>query len=150
MYSCGPLHTNEQRLADQLEPIYNNSVLIQDRWTIEMGGMRGPGRSVLAAWHDDDTFKTGPLDDTLGIGKKKKILDQVNREVALIRRSSFRPRTTGYSERWELMYCCGEAAIIRHATILVSYHALSEDNSLVSLFNGISTLAGDLMSKISL
>ena len=27
---CGPLHTDEQALGDQLEPIYNSSVLIQD------------------------------------------------------------------------------------------------------------------------
>ena len=61
-YSCGPLHTNEQRQNDQLEPIYNSSVLIQDialktsrkQWTIETGGERVSGRSVLAAWHDDD------------------------------------------------------------------------------------------------
>ena len=47
MYSCGPLHTNEQGLGDQLEPIYNSSVLIQDlawksfrmQWSIdELGG----------------------------------------------------------------------------------------------------------------
>ena len=45
-----------------LEPIYNNSVLIHDialrtsweQWTIETSGERGSGRSVLAAWHDDD------------------------------------------------------------------------------------------------
>ena len=52
----------EQMQDDQLEPIYNSSVLIQDiawktyreRWTIDMGGERGPGRSVLATRHDDD------------------------------------------------------------------------------------------------
>ena len=52
---------DEQREDDQLEPIYNNSVLIQDvalktyreRWTIETGGERGSGRSVLAALHDN-------------------------------------------------------------------------------------------------
>ena len=50
-----------QRQDDQLEPIYNNSVPIQDialktfreRWTIEAGGKRGSGGSVLAARHDD-------------------------------------------------------------------------------------------------
>ena len=26
----------------------------RERWTIETGGKRGSGRSVLAAWHDDD------------------------------------------------------------------------------------------------
>ena len=62
MYSCGPLHTDEQSLDDRLEPMYSSSVPIQDvawktcrkRWTIEMGGERGTWRSLLAAWHDDD------------------------------------------------------------------------------------------------
>ena len=52
---------DEQRQDDQLEPIYNSTVLIlhvawntsQERWTIETGGERVSGRSVLAAWHDD-------------------------------------------------------------------------------------------------
>ena len=47
---------------DQLEPIYNSCVPIQDvalktyreQWTIKMDGKRGSGRSVLAAQHDDD------------------------------------------------------------------------------------------------
>ena len=47
---------------DQLESIYNSSVPIQDvalktyreRWTIETGGERGSGISVLAVWHNDD------------------------------------------------------------------------------------------------
>ena len=55
-YSSGPLHMDEQRQDDQLEIIYNSSVPIQDvalktyreRWTIEKGGGRGSGRSVLA------------------------------------------------------------------------------------------------------
>ena len=53
---------DEQRQDDQLEPIYNSSVLIQDialktfreQWTIEMGGERGSGRSLLVVRHDDD------------------------------------------------------------------------------------------------
>ena len=53
---------DEQRQDDQLEPIYNSSVPIQDvafktfreQWTIETGGERGSGRSVLAVQHDDD------------------------------------------------------------------------------------------------
>ncbi len=53
---------DEQRKEDQLELIYNSSVPIQDvawktsreRWTIETGGERGSGRSMLAARHDDD------------------------------------------------------------------------------------------------
>ena len=53
---------DEQRQDDQLEPIYNRSVPIQDvalktyweRWTIETGGERESGRSVLGVRHDDD------------------------------------------------------------------------------------------------
>ena len=53
---------DEQRQDDQLEPMYNNSVTIQniaweisrERWTIETGDERGPGRSILAARHDAD------------------------------------------------------------------------------------------------
>ena len=60
MYSHGPLYTDEQVLSHQLETICNSSVLIQDVarkwWTIEMDGERGPGKSVLAAWHDDDVY----------------------------------------------------------------------------------------------
>ena len=45
-----------------LEPTFNSSVLIQDvalktyrkRWTIEKGGRRGSGISMLMAWHDDE------------------------------------------------------------------------------------------------
>ena len=55
---------DEQRQDDQLEPMYNISVSIQDialktsreQWTIETGGERGSGRSVLAARNDDDDF----------------------------------------------------------------------------------------------
>ena len=53
---------DEQKQDDQLEPIYNSTVLIQDvalktyreRWAIEKGGGRWSGRSELAARHDDD------------------------------------------------------------------------------------------------
>ena len=62
MYSSGPRHMDKQRLDDQLEPIHNSSVPTQDvtwkisqeQWTIEMGGKRGSGRSMLAPRHDDD------------------------------------------------------------------------------------------------
>ena len=55
---------DEQRQDDQRETIYNSSVPLQDialktsreRWTIDMGGKRGLGRSVLAERHDDDEF----------------------------------------------------------------------------------------------
>ena len=49
-----PLHTDEHELGDQLEPIYNSSVLIEDavwktcreRWTIGTSGGRGSRKSV--------------------------------------------------------------------------------------------------------
>ena len=53
---------DEQRQDDQLEPTYSISVLIQDvalrtcrkQWTIEKGGEKGSGISMLMARHDDD------------------------------------------------------------------------------------------------
>ena len=53
---------DDQKQDDQLEPIYNSSVPIQDialktsleRRTIKMGDERGSGGSVLAARHDND------------------------------------------------------------------------------------------------
>ena len=74
MYYSGPLHTNEQVLDDQLEPIYNSSVPIQDvnkktfqePWTIETGGEGESGKSVLPTWHDDDiVFVTTTFQDLL-------------------------------------------------------------------------------------
>ena len=61
MFSCGPLHMDEQMQDDQREPTYNSSVPIQDValktyrkwWTIEKGDGRGLGISVQMAWHDD-------------------------------------------------------------------------------------------------
>ena len=55
-------HMDEQRQDVHLVPTYNISMPIQDvalksyrkRWTIEKGGGRGSGRSVMMAWHDDD------------------------------------------------------------------------------------------------
>ena len=52
---------DEQRQDDQLEPIYNSSVPIQDvalktyqeQWT---GGRSRSGRSTLVARHDDEIF----------------------------------------------------------------------------------------------
>ena len=54
-----------QGYGDQLEPIYNRSVLIQDvawktcreQWTVGTSGERGSGKSVLAARHDDDDMR---------------------------------------------------------------------------------------------
>ena len=62
MNSYERVHTIEQVLGDQLQPIYNKSVLIQDvgwksywkRWTIETNGDRESGKSVQAARYDDD------------------------------------------------------------------------------------------------
>ena len=53
---------DEQRQDDQLELIYNSSVLKQDidlktfweQWMIETGDKRGSLRSVLVAQHDGD------------------------------------------------------------------------------------------------
>ena len=53
---------DEQMQDHQLEPKYNCSVSIQDivlktsreGWTIETGGERVSGRSVVAVRHDDD------------------------------------------------------------------------------------------------
>ena len=53
---------DKQRQDNQVEPIYNSSVLIQDvtlktycEWRmIEKVGGRGSGRSMLAVQHDDD------------------------------------------------------------------------------------------------
>ena len=60
--SCGPLHMDEQRQDDQLEPTYSSSVPMRDvalktyrkQWTIGKGGERGSGISALMARHDDD------------------------------------------------------------------------------------------------
>ena len=53
---------DEKRWDDQLEPIYNSSVPIEDvawktsrgRWTIETGGERWSERYVLTARYDGD------------------------------------------------------------------------------------------------
>ena len=55
---------DDQRQDNQLEPIYNSSVPMQDiplktfqeQWMIETGGERGSGRSVLVARHDEDNI----------------------------------------------------------------------------------------------
>ena len=57
-----PLHMDEQKQDDQLKSIYNSSVPIQDValktywkwWTIEMGGERASGRSMLMVRYDDE------------------------------------------------------------------------------------------------
>ena len=53
---------DEQRQDDKLEPTYEISVPIQDvalntyrkQWTIDKGGGRGSGVSMLMVRHDDD------------------------------------------------------------------------------------------------
>ena len=62
MYSCGPLHMDEQRQDIQFEPTCSSSVPIRDvfpricrkQWTIGRCGERRSGISVLIALHDDD------------------------------------------------------------------------------------------------
>ena len=62
MYSCGPLHMDEQRQDVQLERTYSSSVPILDaalmtcqkQWTIGRGGERGLEIFVLIAQHEDD------------------------------------------------------------------------------------------------
>ena len=62
MYSCGPLHMDEQSQDDILEPTYSSCVPIRDvdlktnqnQWTIERGGESGSWISVLIVRHDDD------------------------------------------------------------------------------------------------
>ena len=78
---------DEQRQDDQLEPIYNSSVLILDvalktywAWlTIKTGGKRGSGRSMLAARHNDDK-----------LSKKKTIIDSEPSFQNLFARSCFK------------------------------------------------------------
>ena len=60
---------DEQGQDDQLEPIYNSSVPIQNvvlktnrgLWVIETGGGRGSGRSLLAA-ETQSVYSTAPAD----------------------------------------------------------------------------------------
>ena len=64
MYSCGPVHMDEQELDDLLEPTYGRYGMLpirdvalkssRERWMIGTSAERGSERSVLAAWHDDD------------------------------------------------------------------------------------------------
>ena len=62
MFSNGPLHTDEQVLADQQELINNSSVRTLDVvmktcrkwWNIETNGKTESGKSMQAARHEDD------------------------------------------------------------------------------------------------
>ena len=60
---------DEQRQDEQLEPMYNSSVPIQDialvtsreQWMVEIGGERGSEKSMQAARHDDDDYYHLPI-----------------------------------------------------------------------------------------
>ena len=62
VYSCGPLHMDEQGQDDQLLPTYGSSVPIWDvalktsrkQWTIEKSNERGSRISMLIAGRDHD------------------------------------------------------------------------------------------------
>ena len=62
LWTVPPTHTDEQGLGNQLEAIYNSTVLVQYvawktyrvRWTIGTSIRRGLGNSVLAVRHNDD------------------------------------------------------------------------------------------------
>ena len=64
MYSCGPLHMDEQKQDNQLEPTYSSSVPIRyvatktcrKQWIIEKGGKKESGISVRVARREDETF----------------------------------------------------------------------------------------------
>ena len=64
MYSCWPLHIDEQRQDVQLEPTYISSVPIQDvaqricrkQWTIGRCSERESGISMLITWHEDEVL----------------------------------------------------------------------------------------------
>ena len=47
---------DEERQDEQLQPIYNDIALktYWERWTIEKSGGKGSGRSLQAAWHDNN------------------------------------------------------------------------------------------------
>ena len=77
---------DEQRQDDSLEPIYSSSVPIRDvtlktswkQWTIEKGGEKGLGISVLMAWHNDDDDDTFPK----GICQKVNVIAWLEFELA--------------------------------------------------------------------
>ena len=63
MYSCGPLHMDEQRQDVQLENTYSSYVPItgcspedQPEAMGDREVWRESGISVLIAWHDDDIY----------------------------------------------------------------------------------------------
>ena len=68
---------DEQRQEDQLEPVYNSSVAIQEvalktfkeQWTIETDGERWSGESVLVVRHDDDNDDDDSIIDLFRLWK---------------------------------------------------------------------------------
>ena len=97
---------DEQRQDDQLEPIYNSSVLIQDvalktyqeRWTIEMGCERGSGRSMLVVQHDDDNiiFYLYTL-STQQVGQHMRYFFKISFSLSFITISSHKARWFSFS-----------------------------------------------------
>ena len=90
------VHTDEQVLGDQPEPIYNSSVLTQyvawktyrKRWTIETSGVRGSGKSVQASRHDDD-------DDDSSLWENKAIFRPICNQRTILNRPYM--RSTSYA-----------------------------------------------------
>ena len=70
---------DEQMQDDQLEPIHNSSVPIQDialntyreRWTIETGSERGSRRSMQVVRHDDDDDLSNGISSPYGLFNAK-------------------------------------------------------------------------------
>ena len=91
------------KLNDQLEPIYNSSVPIQDVawrtsqewWMIKMSGKRGSGKSMLTAQHDNDGWFYN-MSNLVGLSKAKvslffpsaKTLDQIPNE-SLVKKKNY-------------------------------------------------------------
>ena len=69
MHFCEPLHMDEQKQYNLLEPTNSSSVLIPDvalktcqkQWTIERGDKKGSGISMPMVLHDDDDDDTSAL-----------------------------------------------------------------------------------------
>ena len=97
---------DEERQDDQLEPIYNSFVLIEDialktnreRWTIETGGEKGSVGSALAAGlDDDDRYQNNILEQNLiSLYSNHKLRYIKTKFIAFMQKS--------YS--WCLVGCC--------------------------------------------
>ena len=77
---------NEQRLDDRLGPTYSSSVPIRDvawktcqkRWTVEMNGERGSGKSSQVARHREIEKRKSPTNE-----KNYKIFIQYKTELGI-------------------------------------------------------------------